>query len=120
LCKYGEKILLYKDACTAVEGIAPVSHSWAKKHILGFSDEEIKLDIQQQRIEKAVATELTNTPTVIVKTGIFDNIDKPMFIFDVDFICILLLIVSLLEVIFIRRYQTHIHMNQRFIRVHTT
>jgi len=71
-----EKILLYKDACTAVEGIAPVSHSWAKKHILGFSDEEIKLDIQQQRIEKAVATELTNTATVITKTGIFDNIDK--------------------------------------------
>jgi hypothetical protein len=71
-----EKVLLYKDAVTAVEGIAPVSHSWAKKHILGFSDEEIKLDIQQQRIEKAVATELTNTATVISKTGIFDNIDK--------------------------------------------
>lgn len=71
-----EKVLLYKDAVTAVEGIAPVSHSWAKKHILGFSDEEIKLDIQQQRIEKAVATELTNTATVITKTGIFDNIDK--------------------------------------------
>jgi len=71
-----EKILLYKDAATAVEGIAPVSHSWAKKHILGFSDEEIKLDIQQQRIEKAVAKELENTATVIIKTGIFDNIDK--------------------------------------------
>jgi hypothetical protein len=26
---------------------------------LGFSDEEIKLDIQQQRIEKAVGSELT-------------------------------------------------------------
>ena len=71
-----EKILLYKDATAAVEGIAPVSHSWAKKHVLGFSDEEIKLDIQQQRIEKAVAKELENTSTVIVKTGIFDNIDK--------------------------------------------
>jgi hypothetical protein len=71
-----EKVLLYKDAVTAVEGIAPVSHSWAKKHVLGFSDEEIKLDIQQQRIEKAVAAELTNTATVITKTGIFDNIDK--------------------------------------------
>jgi hypothetical protein len=41
-----------------------------------MSDEEIKLDIQQQRIEKAVAKELENTATVIVKTGIFDNIDK--------------------------------------------
>jgi len=71
-----EKILLYKDACTAVEGIAPVSHSWAKKHIIGFSDEEIKLDLQQQRIEKAVGAELTNTATVITRTGIFDTIDK--------------------------------------------
>jgi hypothetical protein len=71
-----EKMLLYKDAVTAVEGIAPVSVSWAKKHVLGFSDEEIKLDLQQQRIEKAVAAELTNTPTIIVHTGIFDNVDK--------------------------------------------
>ena len=71
-----EKILLYKDAVTAIEGIAPVSVSWAKKHVLGFSDEEIKLDLQQQRIEKAVGAELTNTPTIITHTGIFDNIDK--------------------------------------------
>lgn len=71
-----EKILLYKDAVTAIEGIAPVSVTWAKKHVLGFSDEEIKLDLQQQRIEKAVAAELTNTATIITKTGVFDNIDK--------------------------------------------
>jgi hypothetical protein len=71
-----EKILLYKDAVTAIEGIAPVSVSWAKKHVLGFSDEEIKLDLQQQRVEKAVGAELTNTPTIIVHTGIFDNVDK--------------------------------------------
>jgi hypothetical protein len=68
--------LLYKDAVTAIQGIAPVSQSWAKKHVLGFSDEEIRLDIQQQRIEMAVAKELENTATVITKTGIFDNIDK--------------------------------------------
>jgi hypothetical protein len=71
-----EKILLYKDAVTAIEGIAPVSVSWAKKHVLGFSDEEIKLDLQQQRIEKAVGAELTNTPTIITHSGIFDNVDK--------------------------------------------
>ena len=70
-----EKIVLYKDAVAGIEGIAPTSHSWAKKHILGFSDDEIKLDIQQQRIEKAVSKELENTPNVIVKTGIFDTID---------------------------------------------
>jgi len=71
-----EKIILYKDAVTAIEGIAPVSVSWAKKHVLGFSDDEIKLDLQQQRIEKAVGAELTNTPTIIIHTGIFDNVDK--------------------------------------------
>jgi hypothetical protein len=71
-----EKILLYKDAVTAIQGIAPVSQSWAKKHILGFSDEEIRLDIQQQRIEMAVSKELEGTANVITKTGIFDNIDK--------------------------------------------
>jgi hypothetical protein len=71
-----EKMLLYKDAVTGIEGISPVSVTWAKKHILGFSDEEIKLDLQQQRIEKAVGAELTKTPEVIIHTGIFDNIDK--------------------------------------------
>jgi hypothetical protein len=71
-----EKLLAYKDAVTAIEGIAPVSVTWAKKHILGFSDEEIKLDLQQQRIEKAVGAELTNTATIISHTGVFDNIDK--------------------------------------------
>ena len=71
-----EKMLLYKDAVMPIEGIAPVSQSWAKKHILGFSDEEIKLDLQQQRVEKAISTEIQNTPNVITKTGLFDNIDK--------------------------------------------
>ena len=72
-----EKILLYKDAVADPgNGIQAVSTTWAKKHILGFSDEEIKLDIQQQRIEKAVGAELQKTPEVIIHTGIFDNIDR--------------------------------------------
>ena len=73
---YKEKLVAYKDAVTAIEGIAPTSVTWAKKHILGMSDEEIKLDLQQQRIEKAVSSELANTATVITHTGVFDNIDK--------------------------------------------
>jgi hypothetical protein len=71
-----EKIALYQQGVAAIAGIAPVSVSWAKKHILGFSDEEIKLDLQQQRIEMAVGAELVNTATIITHTGIFDNIDK--------------------------------------------
>ena len=57
-------------------GIAPVSNTWAKKHVLGFSDEEIKLDLQQQRFEKAIADELGKTAEIIKKTGVFNSIDK--------------------------------------------
>jgi hypothetical protein len=72
-----EKILLYKDAVAEIQNsVAPVSASWAKKHILGFSDEEIRLDLQQQRIERAVSAELAKTAEVITKTGLFDNIDN--------------------------------------------
>jgi hypothetical protein len=72
-----EKILLFKDmVADPGSGIAAVSMSWAKKHILGFSDDEIKLDLQQQRIERAVGEELKKTAEVITHTGIFDNIDK--------------------------------------------
>ena len=72
-----EKVLLYKDLVTDPgNGIQPTSSTWAKKHIFGWSDEEIRLDLQQQRIERAVGEELKATPTVITKTGLFDNIDK--------------------------------------------
>jgi hypothetical protein len=71
-----EKILLYKDAVAEIpNSVAAVSASWAKKHILGFSDEEIRLDLQQQRIERAVSAELGKTAEVISSTGLFDNID---------------------------------------------
>ena len=72
-----EKVLLYKDLVSDPgNGIAATSSTWAKKHIFGWSDDEVKLDLQQQRIERAVGEELKATPTVITKTGIFDNIDK--------------------------------------------
>lgn len=71
-----EKLVVYKDAVTQIQGIAPVSVTFAKKHILGMSEEEIKLDLQQQRLEVAVGAEIVATPTVIPKTGIFNNVDK--------------------------------------------
>ena len=71
------KITLYKDAVgDPGSGIAPVSATWAKKFILGMSDEEIKLDLQQQRFEKALAGELETTSEVIKKTGLFNTVDK--------------------------------------------
>jgi hypothetical protein len=72
-----EKVLLYRDlVADPGNGIQATSSTWAKKHIFGWSDDEVKLDLQQQRIERAVGEELKATATVITKTGIFDNIDK--------------------------------------------
>jgi hypothetical protein len=72
-----EKVLLYKDLVSDPgNGIQATSSTWAKKHIFGWSDEEVRLDLQQQRIERAVGEELKATATVITKSGIFDNIDK--------------------------------------------
>jgi hypothetical protein len=72
-----EKVLLYKDLVSEIpNSLAPTSATWAKKHIFGFSDEDIKLDTQRQRMERAVAAELANTATIITHTGMFDTIDR--------------------------------------------
>ena len=73
-----EKITLYKDATSdqSQMGILPVSHTWAKKNILGFSDNEVVLDLQQQRLERAMGFELTNTQFIIKRSGVFDDVDK--------------------------------------------
>ena len=73
-----EKITLYKDATSDQSqiGILPVSHTWAKKNILGFSDSEVILDLQQQRLERAIGAELNGTPQIIKRSGIFDDVDS--------------------------------------------
>ena len=72
-----EKVLLYKDLVSEIpKSIQPTSATWAKKHIFGFSDEDIKLEVQQIRLERAVSAELDNTATIITHTGLFDNVDK--------------------------------------------
>lgn len=75
--QWKEKITLYKDATSDQSqlGILPVSHTWAKKNILGMSDSEVILDLQQQRLERAIGFELTNTQNVIKRSGVFDNVD---------------------------------------------
>ena len=75
--QWKEKIMLYKDAVTDPgNGLQAVSSTWAKKYILGMSDEEIKLDLQQQRFEKALSGELAKTEEIIKKTGVFNTVDK--------------------------------------------
>jgi hypothetical protein len=73
-----EKITLYKDATSdqSQVGILPVSHTWAKKNILGMSDSEVLLDLQQQRLERAVGFELQNSQLIIKRSGVFDEVDK--------------------------------------------
>jgi hypothetical protein len=76
--QWKEKITLYKDATSDQSqiGILPVSHTWAKKNILGMSDSEVILDLQQQRLERAMGFELTNTQTIIKRSGVFDEVDS--------------------------------------------
>ena len=76
--QWKEKITLYKDATSDQSqlGILPVSHTWAKKNILGMSNSEVLEDLQQQRLERAVGLELTNTGQIIKRSGIFDVVDK--------------------------------------------
>jgi len=73
---WATKVTLYKDMVSEIpKSIQPVSATWAKKHIFGFSDDEIKTELQQIRMERAVSAELDNTATIITNTGIFDTVD---------------------------------------------
>ena len=74
---WATKITLYKDMVTEIpKSIQPVSATWAKKHIFGFSDDEIKNELLQIRMERAVSAELDNTATIVTRTGIFDTVDR--------------------------------------------
>ena len=71
------KVTLYKDMVSEIpKSIQPVSATWAKKHIFGFSDDEIKNELLQIRMERAVSAELDNTATIVTRTGIFDTVDR--------------------------------------------
>jgi hypothetical protein len=72
-----QKMTLYKDSVAdAGNGFAAMSMTRAKKEILNMSDDEIRLDLEQQRIEKAAAAELANTAEVIKSSGVFTKVDK--------------------------------------------
>jgi hypothetical protein len=71
------RVTLYKDAVSdAGNGFGAMSMTRAKKDILGMSEEEIRNDLEQQRLEKAAAAEMEQTAEVIKKTGIFDRVDR--------------------------------------------
>jgi|TARA_B110000259_G_scaffold83089_1_gene97070 hypothetical protein len=72
-----QKITLYADAVKdAGNGFAPMSMTKAMKDILGYSDDEIREVLLQQRMEKAAAAELEQSAKVIKHTGVFDVVDN--------------------------------------------
>jgi hypothetical protein len=72
-----EKVTLYRDAVSdAGNGFSAMSMTYAKKEILNMSDDEIKLDIQRQAVEKAGGEEIKALGETIKQTGIFRDIYK--------------------------------------------
>jgi hypothetical protein len=72
-----QKVQVYRDSVAdAGNGFGAMSMTRAKKDILGMSEEEIRLDLEQQRMEKAAAAEMEQTANIIKKTGIFDRVDS--------------------------------------------
>jgi hypothetical protein len=71
------KVTLYKDSVSdAGNGFGAMSMTRAKREILGMSDDDIKEDLLEQRMEKAAAAELANSANVIKHTGMFDIVDR--------------------------------------------
>lgn len=57
-------------------GIPIMSLNRALKEIMKWSDKEIQENFEEMRLEKAISNELAMTNQIIVKTGIFDNVDR--------------------------------------------
>jgi hypothetical protein len=71
------KVALVKDSVSDIgNGFGVMSWTRAHRDILGWSDDEIKQDLLEQRMEKAASAELQNTSAVIKHTGMFDAVDK--------------------------------------------
>lgn len=72
-----KKVTTAKDAISdAGNGIQLMSWTRACKEILGWSDKEIEENLQEIRLEKALAAELEKTSQIIKRTNIFDKIDN--------------------------------------------
>ncbi len=72
-----QKVTLLKDAVADTgNGFAAMSWTRAHRDIMGWSDDEIKQDLLEQRMEKAASAELANSANVIKHTGMFDVVDR--------------------------------------------
>ena len=72
-----QKITLFRDAVSPSDnGLASMSWTRAQREIMGRSDDEIKDDLLEQRMERAASAELERTPEIITHTGMFDKVDR--------------------------------------------
>ena len=67
---------VYSELTRNEGGIAAMSHTEAKRLLFNWSDREIIEDFKKQRMERAIAQELQDTPLIIRQTGIFADIDE--------------------------------------------
>jgi predicted nuclease of predicted toxin-antitoxin system len=72
-----KKISVMRDAVADPgNGIPIMSATRALKEIMKWSDNEIKSNLEEIRLEKALAAELEKTTQIIKKTRLFDNVDR--------------------------------------------
>ena len=71
-----EKAQTYGELTRSENGIAPMSHTTAKRQIFNMSDREIVEDLKQQKMERVIIQELQDSPVIIKKSGLFTDIDK--------------------------------------------
>lgn len=72
-----KKITTAKDAVSDPgSGIPIASMTWAWKNIMKWSDKEIQRNLEEIRLETALAAELQKTMQIIKKTNIFDTVDN--------------------------------------------
>lgn len=81
-----KKITAAKDAVTdGGNGIPIMSLTRAWKKIFKWSDKEISDNLEELRLEKALAAELEKTSQIIKRTGIFDPVDNVYGETDADY-----------------------------------
>lgn len=72
-----KKIEMAKSAVADPGGGLPLySITRAQKEILGWTDKQISDNLEELRLEKALAAELENTARIIKRTGFFDKVDN--------------------------------------------
>lgn len=74
---WSKKITTAKDAVSDPgNGLPLVSNTFAMKKFLNLSNKEIQQILEEQRLEKALASELEKTASIIKRTHIFDPVDN--------------------------------------------